>query len=256
MPDFFDRLVARSAGPNGGSGGTAAAASEPERPAGMAVARPRVPGLFERPAPRAPEQEWEAEAAPPLGPVFMPPLPAAAPATSPQRRTRAELVRPPVAYRGAERESEPDPVPTTPAALLSPAVPDRPAPPAGKPAVPAAWPDTAIGILVGPGPELGGGPDAPAPALPTGAPAPGRRPRVPAVPARRQPAASQPGRETTGRQSQAAPPAEPAVQIRIGRIEVRASDPPGHQAPARRTAARPGPVLSLDRFLAGEGGRR
>ena len=256
MPDFFDRLAARSAGPGGGSGGTAAAAAEPERRAGMAVARPRVLGPFERPAPPAPEQEWEAEAPPALGPEFMPPPSAAAPAIPPRRPTPAELVRPPVAFRGAERDSELGPVPTTRVAPLSPAVPDRPTPPAWKPGVPAAWPDTSIGILVRPGRELGGGPDAPAPVVPAGAPAPRLRPRIPAAPARAQPTASQAGRETTGRQPQAVPPAGPAVQIRIGRIEVRASGPPGHHPPARRATARPAPVLSLGRFLAGEGGGR
>jgi len=256
MPDFFDRLVARSASPDGGSGGAEAAAAEPERRAEMVVARPRIPGPFERPAPPAPEQEWEAEAPPPFGPEFMPPPSAAAPATPSRRRIHTELVRPPVAYRGAERDSEPAPAATIRAAPRSPAVPDRPAPPAGRPATPAAWPDTATGILVPPGRELGGGPDAPAPVAPTGAPAPGLRPRVPAVPARRQSAAPQADRETTGRPPQAAPPAGPAVRIRIGRIEVRSSDPPGHHGLAGRATARPGPVLSLDRFLAGEGGRQ
>ena len=255
MPDFFDRLIARSAGPDGMTGGAAATASDPERRAALVVARPRVPGPFERPAPHILEQEWEAEAPPPpLGPDFVPPLSVAAPASLPQGRTRAELVRAPVAYRGAERDRELLLPAAAPVAPPLPAAPYLAVPPAGVPAISPAGPDTAIGILIPPDHQLGGGPDAPIPAPPGGTPAPGPGPQIPAVPARRRPTAAHVDGETIG--WQVPPPPEPAVRIRIGRIEVRASDPAGRHGSARRAPARAAPVLSLDRFLAGEGGRR
>jgi hypothetical protein len=53
----------------------------------------------------------------------------------------------------------------------------------------------------------------------------------------------------------AAPP--PAIQVTIGRIEVRAVTPPPAEAPALPAGETPAPILSLDAYLAQrDGGRR
>ena len=138
MPDFLDRLIARSGPPDGGGPGNGAAAAGPERLAGMAMARPRVPGLFERRAPPAPESDLDAEAAPQPAEPGSTDIPrATAPAVPRQPRTHAWLLHAPAAYRGREDDREPPP-PTAVAALL-PVAPQLVPPPARTSST-AAWP--------------------------------------------------------------------------------------------------------------------
>jgi hypothetical protein len=261
MPDFFDRLVARGIRPDGGGSGSAAApTSGPERLAGMVVARPRIPGLFERPAPPAPERELEAEAevvAHAPGAVRPPAAPLAA---APQHLTHAQLVQAPVAYRGAEpdrAERPPHPAPAAaqlPFALL-PAAPQLAPPAAVAPAVRPAAQSPASAIRPRPDREIGAA-DEPAPLLP-GTPVRTAQPQIPVATARRLPATAAAAVAATGRPPHALPPpARPTVRISIGRIEVRPSDPPRGHGPAKPAAVRPAPVLSLDRFLAGGAGQQ
>jgi hypothetical protein len=254
MADFFDRLVARGARLD--LAGPASAAAEAGRQAGMVMARPRLPGPFERPAPQVAEQLLEADAGPAPPGAWSPPPPAAAPAPAPQRRTHAELVRLPVAHRGAERDREPLPPPSGPPAPLVPAGPQLPRPPAAEPAAAPAPRDGARPAGARRGPGLRAGPGLPLPVLPAVAAEPGQGPRMAPAQARRSRGAAH-ADAAAGHQPRATPPGGPTVRISIGRIEVRASGPAEQGGTQKRAAAaRPAPVLSLDRFLAGDGGGR
>lgn len=258
MPDFFDRLVARGARPGGGgSGGAAAPTSGPARLAGMTVVRPRVPGLFERPAPPAPDRELEVTAEPPLSGLGLAGPPSgAAPGSPPQPRTHTWLVAAPVAHRGAEQAREPSPPPQpAPVTALLPAAPQFAPSAAAAPAAPARRQDTPHPVSASPGREPAGGPGAQTAPQALAPPVPAAPPQAPAPPAWRPPAPAPAGAAPATRPPHAGTPTEPTVRISIGRIEVRAPEPPGHRGADRRPG-RPAPVLSLDRFLAGEAGQR
>lgn len=256
MPDFLDRLIARSGPPVGGGPGNGAAAAGPERLAGMAMARPRVPGLFERRAPPAPESDLDAEAAPQPAEPGSTGIPrATAPAVPRQPRTHAWLLHAPAAYRGREHDREPPP-PTAVAALL-PVAPQLVPPPAAAPAAQPLGRDGTPAIRMHPGKDPEGGQGAPLILRPAGTPAPQARPRITAAaPAPRIPVTAQPGGAAASQSSHVPPPSGPIVRISIGRIEVRPAGPAGRPRPGTARGGAAGPALSLDRFLAGEGGER
>jgi hypothetical protein len=260
MPDFLDRLIARSSHPDGGGSGSGAAAAGPERLAGMAVARPQVPGLFERRAPPVPEDDLEAAAAAQPAPLGSTDLPrATAPAVAHLSRTHARLVQAPAAYLGMERDREPhQSLPTAVAALL-PAAPQLGPAPAAAPAAQPLGRGGIPAVRMHPGKDPGGVAGEPVAPRLAARPAPQARPRIAsaALAPPRVPVTAQPGGAAASRSSQVPPPpAGPIVRISIGRIEVRPAGPAGSHGPARPAAARPAPALTLDRFLAGEAGER
>jgi hypothetical protein len=258
MPDFLDRLIARSGRPDGGGPGNAATSAGPDRPAGMAMARPRVPGLFERRAPHAAETGLVAEAVPQPAQSGFTDLPrATAPAVAHQPRIHARLVQAPVAHLGGEHDREPGQPPPAAVAALLPVAPQLVPVTAAVPAVQPLGQGGTPAVRMQPGKDLGGGPGAPAAPGTAGTPAPQARPRIVAAALAPVPVPAQPGGAAVGQPSRIPPPpAGPIVRISIGRIEVRPSGPPGGHGPAKRAAARPAPALSLDRFLAGEAGER
>ena len=258
MPDFLDRLIARSGRPDGGGPGHAAASAGPDQPAGMAMARPRVPGLFERCVPHAAETGLVAEAVPQTAQPGFTDLPrATAPAVA-QPRTHARLVQVPAAHPGGEHDREPGQPPPAAVAALLPVAPQLVPVTAAASAVQPPGQGGTPAVRMQPGKDLGGGPGAPAAPGTAGTSAPQARPRIVAAAlAPRVPVPAQPGGAAVSRPSRIPPPpAGPIVRISIGRIEVRPAGPPGGHGPAKRAAARPAPALSLDRFLAGGAGER
>ena len=214
MPDFFDRLLARSM---------------PTYNAGVVPVRPRVPGRFERAAPlpeieepaattgREPVvRETERVVAERAATMPRPPEVPAIASPAPERVVERHAERITEVHRetvAVQRETvtrevvHPRAVPLA-AREVTREVPARPGRPAPGRTVVEARP-----LLVPPKVEA-----APAPAVPT----------------RRDTAA----------------PAPPTVHVRIGRIEVGA--PPAEPAPPRR-GQRAEPALSLERYLDGSG---
>jgi hypothetical protein len=232
MPDFFDRLLART--------GT----QDPQRFAALTGAvpvRPRVPGRYERatlstvdeetPAPqrlaavRAASTEQPRPPAPPAPrPVAAPTAPAAVTAYVERQAGADRDIIPPVAIPSTvERE----PAPAASGWRETEAI--RHVPVVAKDPFETSPPVQPAGPVVVAGPLLVSPPVPPVPAVP------------PAVPAA--------GPATADRRPAASPPREPSVHVRIGRIEVHAAEPPPPPPAPRR---RPAPALSLSRYLAGE----
>jgi len=263
MPDFFDRLVARGSPDGTAPGSDAGAAGAPsylENRAGIVRARPRLPGPFERPARPWPDDMLEITETPAPPGARAPegtPIHPAAPAAAPWPGFQAQVRLPPVTYRAGARVPEPDGIPA-PSARPAIPLPAAPAPALSRPATPSPVPEPAAGLTPSrPGGGSGYGPPAPAAAAAPQAP-------LPLIVAAARPAPAPPGdgqRPGPGQDRAAPPPGRtgPAVQVRIGRIDVQAAPDRGRRA-AGRAPARPAPVVSLDRFLAreapGEGGAR
>jgi hypothetical protein len=223
-PDYFDRLLARRAGPF----------------ADVVRARPRLPGPFERAEPR-----WhEAQAA---GPVRTPP---AAGLPRVERHTEIRIAPPDPAVQVAL------PAPPGPRWLERPALATDLTPPARPEDRPRPEPAPAASARPGaaqPGSPRPGSPRPgsarparPGPVVARAAPAIG--PASPVLPMPRgliaasaRPAAPQPASRRRAK------PAEPAVNIRIGRLEVRASaDQPAARAPRPGRVA---PAVNLSDYL-------
>ncbi|MFC7534572.1 hypothetical protein [Actinoplanes sp. GCM10030250] len=235
-PDYFDRLLARQGGAvAGGAGGGAAGG-------GGAVAgwaRPRLPGPFERAEP----SRNEAPEPPPAAPLPSYPKPDLewAPQPSPLQ-VRVE--------RHTEVRTETAaPEPAVPAHTPMPAV-DRwftRVVPRHQPGA-QPQPDRAS-HQVTPAAPRGEAPARPA-AIRVG---PDHAPAAQAMPRRDQTAEVRRNAVPPQASRRRARPAEPAVHVRIGRLEVRATG----AAPAPTRSVRPGrqdPAVSLTDYLTG--GRR
>ena len=219
-PDYFDRLLARQM-PIADAGRT----------------RPRLPGPFERAEARWTETLLPEEPASPTA-AYPAPEPAGPPPVGPIR---------------VERHTEIRTGPPVPAPPLEPPAPNprwitRPAPDSASVSTPAS----------GERPTSSGPVPAHRPAAVR--PAPVRPTAEPAAPARPTPAGPAVPRSTpspAARRATAPPPAprrrtrpaEPAVHIRIGRLEVRAGGAPAPVTTPR--AARPAPAVSLSDYLSG-----
>ena len=232
MPDFFDRLVACSV--------------PGAEPPDLVRARPRLPGPFERPAPAAAEPELEPDQGLGPAPASLPPVVGAPPPAAAALVEQSAFTRlVPQAYRAGP---PPPGVPAAPVGLLvPPAPPPRPSDPDGPrrdrgdapasaapPRLPADQPLPRLVPPPSPGPLV----SAAAMAAPGPAPAPTEI-RVVPVP------------QPTGRREPRPP--ERTVQVRIGRIEVVAPQPEPPRSRPGRAERRP-PLLTLDRYLAGEPG--
>lgn len=246
MPDFFDRLLARSV-PTSRAGGTSSA--------GDAVrVRPRLPQPFERIEAVRSELPLPDEPTPALAPSLQPP---AVREVLRERKVRTD-------YLSVVQAAEPTPSREELTAHT----------------IPGAFADREpAGPLLSPAAELSQGPRealegrstrrseqraAPAsagtqPSSPVRVAAPTGAPIAPApTTARPRPvdsAAARPAaRSGTGRRQQQ--PAERVVHVQIGRLEVSAAapgsrDPRNAAAPDRRPG-RPAPTLALDAFLSRE----
>lgn len=246
MPDFFDRLLARSV-PAAQAGG-----ASPD--AGTVRLRPRLPGPFERIEAVRAEPQFLNEPTPPLATRYQPP--SALPEVVREREVRTD-------HHTVVRAAEPTPSRPEPPRTVSAAFADR------RPASPLLRPAAQLSIGPGEALERKGAkrserratpaPDdltrpraAPRLAAPTGAgiasTAAAVRPRAVDTAAARNAARSGIGR----RQQQ---PAERVVHVQIGRLEVSAAPPGGRDS---RNAAAPGrraPALALDAYLSREGER-
>jgi translation initiation factor IF-2 len=226
MPDFFDRLIARTASPDPAL----------HRAAGVVRVRPRLPSLFERSDPAEPEpldtptmaRLAEASAAPPAD---------AAPAIRAAEPAAVSPIPPAASY--VDRDRRPPRPP-------SPAVGDPPligVPPDFR--LPAA-PSTVVAAAVVPSTDRRDDARPPARVVERVGPLP-VIPRAAAVP---RPPANLPAPASGGQASRREPPrpAERSVQVRIGRIEVTAPPRPDAAASARPRPRRE-PALTLARYL-------
>lgn len=226
QPDYFDRLLARhrSIG-NAGAGRT----------------RPRLPGPFERAEPRWTETVLPEDPTPPPA-AYAAGEPAGPPSPGPIRVERYTEIRtgpptpspgpPPANPRWITRPT-PDPA-SVPASASPSGSAERPTASGPTPARPAAVRPAPTGPTV----DRAAASPAPAPAVPAGlrsnpSPATRRAAAPPAVPRRR------------------TRPAEPAVHIRIGRLEVRAGTARPPVTGPR--AGRPAPAVSLSDYLSANG---
>jgi hypothetical protein len=226
MADFFDRLLARSL------------PGHPPPP-DEAIVRPRLPQRFEPPPAPADIEEREfvmaAPGAPPAAARVVPKPAASAPHSESGRAERATaqgVLR--VVEEAAPAPAAPALVPTP---VPAPARAERPAPTSPtRPATPAAEHTTINVTVAAAGPPVGA-------LLPT---AVSRAAADPSRPAPPQPIRALPRRG-------ASTPPQRVVQVSIGRVEVTAAGP---QRPAAKRSSRPEPVVSLERYLAREDGRR
>ncbi|WP_026361199.1 hypothetical protein [Amycolatopsis nigrescens] len=228
MPDYFDRLVAR-------------AADWPDAPEAVPKVRPRLPDPFERP-PRAQLEQFETVDAPPFTapvpddppvpslpappfPLPRPDFPAAGPEPRPEPVRQAERivsvpsgqVRETLRRLVDRLEVRTEVVAAPPVRPAAPRAPRAGRPTGHRETVPAPVRPSVVDIrLAGRAQEPGGT-----------ARSPGER--------RAQP-----------------PPAERVVRVSIGKLAVKAAAQP--EQPRPRGGQRPSPVVSLDRYLAGEGG--
>ena len=221
-PDYFDRLLARQM---------------PIAEAGRV--RPRLPGPFERAEARWTETLLPEEPASPTA-AYPAPEPAGPPPVGPIRVERHTEIRtgPPV----------PAPPPEPPAP--NPRWITRPAPESASVSTSASdQRPTSSGPAHGPAAVR------PAPTRPTAEPVAAARPTPagPAVPRSTPSPAARRATTPPPAPRRRTRPAEPAVHIRIGRLEVRAGGAPAPVATPR--AARPAPAVSLSDYLSGSAPR-
>jgi hypothetical protein len=238
QPDYFERLLATCLPDAAGLGDGGAARR-------FARVRPRLPGPFERAEGRWSEPADE-DAPAPLVPPAWPSAPQAQPAVAPSFRTEpAELRTAPPVTRGRDV-----PPPATARPVAAPSL--RPAADVSPPPVAAAEAAMAPGRQAGPLPgpaaaahsdpdRAGRSPLAPVAASPAG---PARL--APPVPRLVPPAGARPAAEPRQAPRPARP--EPAVQVRIGRLEVRAAEPARRTARPARDGRRP-PAVDLPGYL-------
>lgn len=229
-PDYFDRLLARQL--------------PADAVPGRVRLRPRLPGPFERA-----EGRWteivEEDTLPPL-PVPVSPAPAPVPPAVTSAARPRPLVPDP-SLLAAPRADPPVPdarpagPPLRPAADVSP-------PPMAAPPSPRLRPDPSP-EQVSPARDDGTAP----PSRPSPAPEPPNGPAglLRTAPARIIPPASPRRAEPpVSRTREEAPPEQPSVQVRIGRLEVRTAEPE-RRRPSPVNGGRRAPAVDLSGYLSG-----